>query len=71
MVLKSPKMRKSVKCLKSLKNKHWKQCIWVKNRSGMNFIHLLQKIGMYYAKNAKPQYANEVKVRFFNKWPIR
>ena len=37
----------------------------VKNMSSMSFIHLLYKIGEFFAKNAKPQYANEIKVQIF------
>ena len=39
----------------------------VKRMSGMNFIHLLYRIGAFIAKNAKPQYANEIKVKIFLK----
>ena len=31
----------------------------------MNFIDILKETCMLYAKNAKPQYANEIKVQIF------
>ena len=62
MALKSLKMMKSIKINEIQRNKHCNQFIIVKNTLGMNFIHLPWKIGALLAKNAKLQYANEIKV---------
>ena len=51
--------------------KNWKQCILVKNMSVVNFIRLLKKKSALLAKNAKPQYANEIETQFFKEWLIQ
>ena len=64
---KKPKNEEINLIYKYLKNKQWKQCLMVKNMSSMSFIHPLYKIGEFFAKNAKLQYANEIKVQIFEK----
>ena len=51
----------------NLKNKLWKPCLRVKYKVGIDFIDFYRDICELQAKNAKPHYANDIKVRFFQK----
>ena len=70
MALKGLKIMKSIKIIDVSKNKYWKPCFLVENGLGMSFIHLLKIELLFYAKNAKPQYANEIKDQYFKKQPM-
>ena len=61
------KIGKQGKFVKFSQVKHWKPCLRVKYTLGINFFDFLKDIREIEAKNAKPHYANEIKVRFFKK----
>ena len=65
MALKSKKRRNKAKFVIFLRIKLWKLCKRVKYRADLNFIDLRKDLRDLEAKNAKPHYANEIKVQLF------
>ena len=56
------KIRNLGKLVKFSQIKHWKLCFRVKYTIGIHFFDFLKDIRKLEAKNAKPHYANEIKV---------
>ena len=63
--LKIPKNEEITQIFKNSKTDILEQFLRVRYAVSMNFIDVLKKEYMLQAKNAKPQYANEIKVQIF------